>query len=441
MVTTSRSRPLQIVARVLAAPLVVLERTPPRLRPFLALIYALAALVPLIVAGRSFGLRALPDVGPPPGALTLRSEVVPDDQDARFLFESAMSMSRPGLGPEFLEESWESGRIVSGPVSDWIRGHRNALDLWRLAADRPRIAPGPPLIDDPRFRWLALLAREEAERHRNISQVEESWTWIRALLGASRHIGIVGGPAGRSEGATLHAHAADDAEAWAADPETDAKMLRGALADVLDVGAMTRPPSHALLVAYLEIHDKLDDLPDELKAEVFGEYIGPPNDAPLYRSVKFYPEFRWFLEYEPERSRRLIRLIFANWLAHCDEPAESRTPFATTEPPFYKIGTRDPIAARALPPEDLAKRYNAPGLARWLIGDGPAELLPILDGERARQARLIIALARQLYRREHHNKPPTTDDDLIGPYLESFPDGYVAPPPPRLRPGSGIPIR
>lgn len=441
MVLTSRPRPLRVLTWVLAAPLVVLERTPPRLRPFLALIYGLAALVPLVVVGRAAGLRAVPDVGAPPGAATLRSEIVPDDQDARFLYESAIGTARPVVFGESLDEDWAAGGLPKGPITDWIQRERNALDLWRLAAERPRIAPGSPLIDDDRFRWLALLARAEGERHRNLSQMEDSWTWIRALLRASRHIGIVGGPVGRSEGATLHARAADDAETWAADPEADAKLLRGALADVLKVGALTRPPSHAFLVAYLDVEDRLAEVPPESKEEVFGEYVGLPAEAPLYRQFRAYPAFRWFLEYEPERSRRLVRLVFGNWLAHCDEPAGARPAFATTEPPLFPIGPRDPIAARALAPEDLAGRFNAPGLAKWLIGDGPADLLPVLDRERARQARLVIAIARELYRREHHNKLPLSDDELIGPYLESFPEGYVAPPPLPLRPGSANPYR
>ena len=48
---------------------------------------------------------------------------------------------------------------------------------------------------------------------------------------------------------------------------------------------------------------------------------------------------------------------------------------------------------------------------------------PNIDRERPRQARLVVHLADQLYRREHGGPPPSPAA-LVGPYLKGLPEGY-----------------
>jgi len=89
----------------------------------------------------------------------------------------------------------------------------------------------------------------------------------------------------------------------------------------------------------------------------------------------------WFRG-EPERTKRLLRLIFANWLEYCDRPPADR-------PERIDVG-----GLRLFVPE-----VDAPGSLRLM---SPREL-----GDRARSS--IVA--------------PLLVEDLFDPLLETRPDG------------------
>ena len=55
-----------------------------------------------------------------------------------------------------------------------------------------------------------------------------------------------------------------------------------------------------------------------------------------------------------ERSRRVLRLLYANWLAQVDRPADERAPIAIQKPNvIFAADPSAPPAARAIAPEDL----------------------------------------------------------------------------------------
>jgi hypothetical protein len=138
---------------------------------------------------------------------------------------------------------------------------------------------------------------------------------------------------------------------------------------------------------------------------------------------------RRFLLREPERSRRAIRLLFANWLAGADGPGGLvRNPavFAifrgnsdTARLPLYSVGPEAPEGARALPPYELAA---------WLITSFDLKLLAwqlistsVPSTEQAGYRALVVSLARELHRRER-GVPAPSEEALVGSYLESLPD-------------------
>src|SRR5262249_39986923 len=148
-----------------------------------------------------------------------------------------------------------------------------------------------------------------------------------------------------------------------------------------------------------------------------------------------------FLRREPERSRRVLRLLFANWLAHVErrepgaqKPAvrvgfsvlKSTNPmnWGKTTVSLYPDGPPAGAGARSLPPQDLA---------RWLVATNDAKLRIIVanssqwpwspDRLRDRKAyrELVVMLAEETYRREHASRPPS-EDALVGIHLKSLPD-------------------
>jgi hypothetical protein len=130
-----------------------------------------------------------------------------------------------------------------------------------------------------------------------------------------------------------------------------------------------------------------------------------------------------------ERSRRVLQLLFANWLAQCDKPAKERAKVAVRDPvPIYESDPQAPLAARAVDPQVLARELKRTMLAKQAFTNGLDASAWEFDGklarERARQASLVVTLAEQLYRREYGHLPASARD-LVGTYLKALPDGYV----------------
>ncbi len=141
---------------------------------------------------------------------------------------------------------------------------------------------------------------------------------------------------------------------------------------------------------------------------------------------------------EPERSRRVARLIFANWLAYGDLPKSRQPPLVdpkwssatkASSPAEMILGNlfvptdSAPRAARALPAEKIANWY-----ASTIDAGGVG--LPTLTNvertfarERSAQGALLVTLANELYKREHGQYPEKVEE-LVGPYLKTLPEPY-----------------
>ena len=108
--------------------------------------------------------------------------------------------------------------------------------------------------------------------------------------------------------------------AWAADPKTGAPLIHRALDDVRTHEPKPEWDAFSLKLEYLQMMSLLDQ-PDgwvqqgadeDLSTQIAGEPL-PRN---LAKSV--YAARRYLIN-EPEGSRRVLRLAFANWLAHAQE--------------------------------------------------------------------------------------------------------------------------
>ena len=279
--------------------------------------------------------------------------------------------------------------------------------------------------------WLALL---EGSRLEERGDMPGAWSWYRTVLGMRAHVMRAGTAMDR----WVATHNCKGLQArtslWAADPRTQVLDLRRALDDVIAYAPRPEWEASSLKLDYLLAVRELDR-PDGYLSQGDDEdrsyHIGgeplPPNLSQSAFSL------RRFLIREPERSRRVLRLAFANWLAHVEVPEERhRKPAArglflsggqTTSVLFYATGTAAPTAARTLSPERLAEWLVTAPDAKKLLMQWPGPSIALQ--ERRDHRALLILLAEELYRREH-GRSPSSEDALVGTYLKSLPDDGTA---------------
>jgi hypothetical protein len=437
----SRARSLPAPLRALAKPLVWLERSRGRRRLALLLAYATVGLIVGLFAWRAVSLNGLPDVGDPFDIAAFKSVRVPDDRNAFVLYrQAAAQLKKTAETSDFLtmyrvaSGGWSKARPT---IRAWVGDNRAALATWRRGTERPdaqrdsaefarKPLDKPTLLDDllP-FAWMALL---EGSRLEESGDMAGAWGWYNAALRSSRHIGTRTGYQGRAHGLMIHNAVGDRLVPWAKDPRTDAAALRRALRDMVAVEAMTPPFSEALKADYVRLLHAYDH-PDT--------WLDPDQrpDMPLLHFPALRPLAVYFLR-EPERSRRIARLVFGHWLAYCDRPPAQRPRMSQpiqlgkhwgsiSFPDFpYAVPPGPPDGHHPISAEDLARWMRSSLYAIYVFPSLPI-VVSISDQERTSQGVLIVTLAEELYRREHGGAVPKSPRDLVGPYLDRLPDGYL----------------
>ena len=338
--------------------------------------------------------------------------------------------------------SSDERRLGPGPWSkatpelrDWAAANHHALELFRDASDRPDGIVHRSFDRNSRryflnqlgaLTWLALL---EASRLEEQGEMEAAWNWYRAVfrmkVHAMRRGSIFQRLVADNSCKWLHKRVAS----WAADRRTAVPLLRRALEDIKSGEPKLEWDAFSLKVDYLDMMNELDrewgwvqqGEEEDQHVHIRGEEL-PPGLSWIPYAAKRYV---WN---EPERSRRVLRLAFANWLAHAEEtdprylrPAvramfsRGRRAWAV---PFFAVGPDGPAAARKLTPQRLAESLMRTRDAKQLLSfwRWPA----IRMTERREHRALVVLLAGELYQRDH-GKPPASDDALVGLYLDHLP--------------------
>ena len=217
---------------------------------------------------------------------------------------------------------------------------------------------------------------------------------------------------------------------WAADPRTTIHQVRRALEEVVECRPMPEWDAFTLKIEYLDLMRFLDRrvVPPPEQIEEEWTYRLGDMQLPIDLALDLYQVKRGLVR-EPERSRRVIRLLFANWLAHVEHPGQ-RKPAArarfhiakqTSGVLLYHVSPDAPADARALSPQEVAS---------WLVTTNDAKLAfrygflawPTVRRTEQRSYReLLVLLAGEIYRRERGALPPS-DEALVGTYLKSLPD-------------------
>ena len=189
---------------------------------------------------------------------------------------------------------------------------------------------------------------------------------------------------------------------WAADRGTTTPQLRRALEEAVET--RPRPEWHAfsLRVEYLDWMRQLETMRIRTSMQLQEERSYRLGDMELPQGVTatLY-RVRRFLLREPERSRRAIRLLFANWLAQVEGPGWQRGKpdvFATfgAQPAAsrsYPVSPEAPAGSRVLPPHEVAT---------WLVTAYDLKVVAwrsvwpsVLRSEQAGYRELVVALAER----------------------------------------------
>ena len=114
---------------------------------------------------------------------------------------------------------------------------------------------------------------------------------------------------------------------WAADPRTSIPQLHRALEEALKSKPKPDWDSFAMKAGYLAMKRSLEQpVPSAVQQDVGWEYHFGVADMQLSSDMAGYLDSGWrFVLREPERSRRVLHLVYANWLAQA-EPLEPRKP-------------------------------------------------------------------------------------------------------------------
>jgi hypothetical protein len=391
-------------------------------------------------------LWGLPDVGDPFDVKAFGTVALPEDENAYVLYQEASRlltrMPRAGIDRG---KWWQGGWSEAAPqVRAWVDQNQEALDVWRRGTERPSALYHQPkdltfdtlLPVDQGLRQLDLMAGLRGSSLEEQGDAAGAWTWYRAMLRCSQHLGMHGVFIERLIGRACHEDAAERVTRWAANPKTGVALLRRALDETIATEAMTPPPSEAFKTEYVMIMRELNR-PGRMIHAVSQVRQGVPGRGPGWAKSAVG---LWVMgeaeravmsaRSDPERSRRVLRRLFANWLAQCDRPPDRR---ARARPlgdraMLFEPDPSTPPAARALSPEELAGWFESTTLAKAAVGASDPNcfvsgVIRKTDEERVERARLIVSLASQLFLRER-GRPLRSPEELVGTYLEYLPVGY-----------------
>lgn len=418
----------------------------------------------VVLAGLVLGLFAvgvsrvvrmigLPDVGDPFAGSGRSTPATTAGEDPLEFYRQAFEHLEPleGVvvpgGPRLqLQQTWPE---TSAAIRSWAERNHEALRLFRRGAEC-RLAVREPSAETrghgkellnkefQTYQELVHLALLEASRLADQGDMEAAWGWYRAALRSTYHCADDGDVRGASlvRGRLIAQHGrgivAGQIHAWALDERTGAGVLRTAISDVIACETLVRPDLVTLESGYRSLMHDLEA----------GQWSHPrdPSDFRVGRTGWQLPqplgELWWqgrrFLDSEPQRSKRVMRLAFANWRAWLAQP-QGRRPgpairsvvrfprYSPGQVEFFAFGPEALPAARRMSPQRLAEWFETTDDARVPLSDFWSMFQLVRRQERSGHAALVLHLAEQLWIHERGEPPPRLEA-LVGPYLKSLPD-------------------
>ena len=199
---------------------------------------------------------------------------------------------------------------------------------------------------------------------------------------------------------------------------------------------MNPPVSDVYKSEYVMIMNSMDD-PKMMTGEVYHFATGldrsRTKDTPIQKMMR--EDVPKILKRETDRSRRVMRLIYANKLAYCDLPIDKQPAVAAPLPPDYAalamatnpnppapgtvttlvgelfaVDSSAPAAARALSPAEIARWWDSTLYVKACMT--PFAAIPkSIARDQASQAALLALLRAELEKREHPAPGGAKPDD------------------------------
>jgi hypothetical protein len=382
-------------------------------------------------------LNGLPDIGDPFDVAAIRTFSLPDDQNAFTFFQRAWKAVEPNYFGDWSETNPEFRAFVAA--------NRPAVELIIKGAEQVDGISGPvgePLPAENNFvldyayplqasSWgLVGMMLMEGGLREGRGDMAGAWDCYRAVLRMTVHVRRRERLKDRARVnlwlPVLQKHLAT----WAADSRTTIHQLRLALEEVVECRPMPEWDAFTLKIEYLDLMRFLGRrvVPPREQIDEEWTYRLGEMELPVDLMLDLYQVKRG-LAREPERSRRVIRLLFANWLAHVEHPAQ-RKPVArarfhiakqTNSVLLYHVGPDAPADARAVSPQEVARWLVTTNDAKLALRSGFLAWPTVRRAEQRSYRELLARLAGEIYRRERGTLPPS-DEALVGTYLKSLPD-------------------
>ena len=378
---------------------------------------------------------------------SFRAPVVPAERDAMVLYSEAIARFKPFSDRDWfvpLNTAMRLGWPKATPeIRSWLDENRGALALWRQAAERPdvrlRRPDDPDTITGP---WLAaplMLAQLEASRLEAAGEMAAPGAGIAPRCDASPHPSLRPAPSCRGYRAIVPTDR-QGGHYTLGNRSEDQPVARARL-----WMKFNRSAARTLAVPMRQARICLDHArPRRTAARRRGPSMGrlrsEGDDQLWYNHVPLFHESRWFARNEPQRSRRVARLAFANWVANCERtsalwPKPAPMPPGQKGPELFLLNDPEapgpPAPIKGVSAAEVDEWYKTTLLLPRFFNAGRNTFSQVYSHQlyvawrRDHHANLILSLAEELYARDHGGQLPATPELLVGPYLKALPDGIV----------------
>jgi hypothetical protein len=378
------------------------------------MVLVLLIATPLIL--RAKRLSRVPRVDQPFDTKEVLVFVVPDADNAFVEFRSAKSLhvqyaGTPGgttATDEFEKAQSDGWEHATEPVRKWLEANRPFMEIWRKGTAKPdaqyqqagEYHAATLLNEVYDAREFARLVRLESSRLLLDGHPDAAWSWLQTSFRMSRQIGRHGSMIERLIGIGAHAITAEAIVKWANDSQVTTPLLKQAIRE-LRVEQQRAPLfAESVKVEYLSDIATWRSMPD-----------GPLDSAYLA------------ITGESEINERILRHLFAEWLARANELDQKR------------LGIHDGAAAsstRRRPTTSELNAYIHESAMMALQVPSMSQAFVAVRREAARDRVLLSVLALELFARERGHYPDKLDE-LVPDVLLEVPEDTHAPPKTPLR--------